>query len=117
MTLASAVSIIQPAHHLSSCPLALSASAFDDNTPEQPYERSIVSISMKFSSLALPAILATAVTARSTSFFGGSDVTANDDGALKVPGENPLQHCEDPKDDILAIKSVDLSPNPPKACV
>lgn len=30
-----------------------------------------------------------------------------------VPGENPLKHCADPKDDILDLESVDISPNPP----
>lgn len=53
-------------------------------------------------------------TASAGSFFGGSDVTTFDD-SLSVPGDNPLQHCANPKDDILEIKSVDLSPNPPKA--
>ncbi|CAK4031836.1 Phosphatidylglycerol phosphatidylinositol transfer [Lecanosticta acicola] len=71
---------------------------------------------MKFLSVALPAILATSVTARVTSFFSSSDVSLRDDKeALKVPGENPLVHCEDPEKDILAIKKVDLTPNPPAA--
>ncbi|KAK2759502.1 Phosphatidylglycerol/phosphatidylinositol transfer protein [Arachnomyces sp. PD_36] len=30
-----------------------------------------------------------------------------------VPGNNPLLFCNDPKDDILTIENVDLSPNPP----
>ncbi|KAL9106277.1 MAG: hypothetical protein Q9227_008676 [Pyrenula ochraceoflavens] len=37
------------------------------------------------------------------------------DEALKVPGENPLYFCADPKDNILQIKYADLTPNPPKA--
>lgn len=37
------------------------------------------------------------------------------DEALDVPGKNPLQHCEDPKDDVLDLQSVDLDPNPPQA--
>lgn len=32
----------------------------------------------------------------------------------KVPGDNPLHFCGDPKDDILTIEKVDLSPNPPQ---
>jgi len=59
------------------------------------------------------ALLATTATAKSTSFFGSSETTL--DETLKVPGENPLQHCANPKDDLLEIKSVDLSPNPPAA--
>ena len=39
----------------------------------------------------------------------------NDDKSLAVPGENPLVFCEDPKDDILIVEKVDLSPNPPEA--
>ena len=32
-----------------------------------------------------------------------------------VPGDNPLLYCAKPEKDILEIKKVDLSPNPPKA--
>jgi hypothetical protein len=63
---------------------------------------------MKFLSVAATALLAATATARSLSF------TPQDDN-LSVPGENPLEHCADPADDILALKKVDLSPNPPKA--
>ncbi|KAM0718857.1 hypothetical protein Q7P37_005929 [Cladosporium fusiforme] len=52
-------------------------------------------------------------TASAGSFFGGPEVALDD--SLSVPGDNPLQHCANPKDDILTIESVDLSPNPPKA--
>lgn len=66
---------------------------------------------MRFLALATTALLASNVSAR---FFESSSSlrTAEDD--LAVPGENPLQHCADPKDDILKITSVDLDPNPPK---
>ncbi|KAH9824494.1 phosphatidylglycerol/phosphatidylinositol transfer protein-like [Teratosphaeria destructans] len=65
---------------------------------------------MKFLSTILLASTASA------SLFGSSiKISPNVDGSLSVPGENPLQHCEDPKDDILDLKSVDLDPNPPKA--
>lgn len=47
--------------------------------------------------------------------FGGSQVHLSDDEKIKVPGENPLYYCSDPKDDILEIEKVDLDPNPPKA--
>ncbi|KAL9624447.1 MAG: hypothetical protein Q9160_001410 [Pyrenula sp. 1 TL-2023] len=33
---------------------------------------------------------------------------------LKVPGENPLYFCADPKDYILDIRYANLDPNPPK---
>ncbi|KXS98866.1 hypothetical protein AC578_10837 [Pseudocercospora eumusae] len=62
---------------------------------------------MKFLSIATSALLATTVAARST--------IADNEDPLSVPGENPLLHCEDPKDDVLALKSVDLTPNPPQA--
>lgn len=52
-------------------------------------------------------------TASASSFFGGSETTFDD--SLSVPGKNPLNHCANPQDDILELKSVDLNPNPPKA--
>lgn len=36
---------------------------------------------------------------------------------FKVPGDNPLYFCADPKDYILDITKVDLDPNPPKPYV
>lgn len=68
---------------------------------------------MKLLTLATSALLATHVSARST-FFSSSDA-APLDADLSVPGDNPLEHCSDPKDDILALKKVDLDPNPPRA--
>lgn len=53
-------------------------------------------------------------TASAGSLFGGPSEVVFDD-SLSVPGNNPLSHCEDPKNDILDLKSVDLNPNPPKA--
>ena len=32
-----------------------------------------------------------------------------------VPGENPLEFCENTEDYILEIQKVDLDPNPPTA--
>lgn len=43
--------------------------------------------------------------------FGGNQVAIKED--YKVPGDNPLYFCEDPKDYILDITKVDLDPNPP----
>ncbi|KAI7290791.1 hypothetical protein KC315_g19782, partial [Hortaea werneckii] len=60
------------------------------------------------------ALLASTATAKSL-WASSPNISPNTDGSLSVPGENPLQHCEDPKNDILTLKSVDLTPNPPKA--
>jgi hypothetical protein len=45
--------------------------------------------------------------------LGGQPAAPKED--YKVPGANPLHFCADPKDDIIEIKKVDLSPNPPQA--
>lgn len=48
------------------------------------------------------------------SFFGGNDVTGNEN--LKIPGHSPLELCpQDHSKDVLTIRSVDLKPNPPEA--
>lgn len=44
-----------------------------------------------------------------------SQVSINDDETFTVPGKNPLNFCADPRDYILAIDHVDLTPNPPEA--
>jgi hypothetical protein len=67
---------------------------------------------MRFLSLLATALLAASASARS-SIFGNSIEVAPFEDSIKVPGENPLQHCQDPKDDILELESVDLDPNPP----
>jgi hypothetical protein len=67
---------------------------------------------MRLLSLLAAAILATSASARSSIFGGGIEVAAHSE-ELNVPGENPLQHCQDPKDDILDLERVDLDPNPP----
>ena len=73
---------------------------------------------MKLTSL-VPLFLCTSLaTSKSLSFFGGDQSALNvDDNDLSVPGENPLVFCRDTSDDILAIDYVDLTPNPPEACV
>lgn len=59
--------------------------------------------------------LLSSASAASLNFFGG-DATPRED--LKVPGKSPLEFCpSDHSSDILTIKSVDLSPNPPQAGV
>ncbi|ORY11328.1 ML domain-domain-containing protein [Clohesyomyces aquaticus] len=65
---------------------------------------------MRISTLLVPAICAATVAA-SPSWVPGQ-VAINEE--FKVPGKNPLYFCQDPKDDILKIESVDLDPNPPE---
>ena len=67
---------------------------------------------MRFLSVLATAFLAASASARS-SIFGNSIEVLPFEDSHPVPGENPLQHCQDPKDDILELESVDLDPNPP----
>ncbi|KAF1987503.1 hypothetical protein K402DRAFT_392766 [Aulographum hederae CBS 113979] len=63
--------------------------------------------------LPLLSLYAAALALADPSIFGAQQqVHLSDD--LKVPGDNPLYYCSDPRDDIIQIKSVDLDPNPPK---
>lgn len=64
---------------------------------------------MKFSSVLFAAVGVATVSAQPSWMPG--QVTIQDD--FKVPGDNPLNFCADPKDDILEIENVDLDPNPP----
>jgi len=87
-------------------------------TSTYPPKTSPITAIMKFLSIAVSTLLATSVAARrSGSAPRSSPAIAPLDTTTKVPGDNPLQHCQDPKDDILEISNVDLSPNPPKAYV
>ncbi|RAL16413.1 ML domain-containing protein [Aspergillus homomorphus CBS 101889] len=68
---------------------------------------------MKFLSIAAAALCAApfSVTARSIDFFSSqSPIVAN---GIPVEGDNPLEYCANPSDDVLKIEKVDLSPNPP----
>lgn len=53
------------------------------------------------------------VSSRSIALFGSSQAPIQADTAVSVPGDNPLEFCNDPSGDIIQIKSVDLAPNPP----
>ncbi|KAF2684423.1 hypothetical protein K458DRAFT_366791, partial [Lentithecium fluviatile CBS 122367] len=64
---------------------------------------------MKLTALLLAAISVVSVSAEPSWMPG--QVTIQED--YKVPGDNPLYFCADPKDDILEIEKVDLNPNPP----
>ncbi|KPI43911.1 Phosphatidylglycerol/phosphatidylinositol transfer protein [Cyphellophora attinorum] len=46
--------------------------------------------------------------------FGGSQNPIIQDDKVTVPGENPLDFCTDPKDYILTVDYVNLTPNPPR---
>ena len=72
---------------------------------------------MRFSAVAACLTAALAPAAALSVFNGNApDTVSNDD--LKVPGESPLELCPgEHSEDLVVIKSVDLSPNPPKACV
>ncbi|PYH78132.1 hypothetical protein BO82DRAFT_435230 [Aspergillus uvarum CBS 121591] len=69
---------------------------------------------MKFLSTAAAVLLSVApfaVTARSIDFFNSqSPISTN---GIPVKGDNPLEYCANPSGDVLEIKKVDLSPNPP----
>ncbi|KAB8216886.1 Phosphatidylglycerol/phosphatidylinositol transfer protein [Aspergillus novoparasiticus] len=70
---------------------------------------------MKFLSTAAALLVCLApisTTARSLDFFKSSQSPIQEQ-ANSVPGNNPLEYCNDPSGDILDIKQVDLSPNPP----
>ncbi|KAB8648495.1 hypothetical protein FH972_026151 [Carpinus fangiana] len=71
---------------------------------------------MHLLSLLPTVLLASTAASRAThslSAFGREQVHLND--GFPIPGDNPLKYCEDPKDYILEVTKVDLSPNPPKA--
>jgi len=65
---------------------------------------------MKFSSVLLAAAGVATVSAQ-PSWMPGQVTIQND---YKVPGDNPLDFCADPKDNLLEIEKVDLDPNPPQ---
>lgn len=69
---------------------------------------------MKLLSTAAAVLLSVApfaVTARSIDFFNSqSPISTN---GIPVKGDNPLEYCANPSGDVLEIKKVDLSPNPP----
>ena len=48
---------------------------------------------------------------------GGQKAVVDEGTELSVPGENPLNFCEDPSEHnhLLIIEKVDLDPNPPQA--
>jgi len=69
-----------------------------------------------YSTMRVLSILAAAglATAR---MLGASNKQDSGHSKLKVPGDNPLEFCQDPIDHILTITNVDLDPNPIKRYV
>ncbi|KAE8351042.1 Phosphatidylglycerol/phosphatidylinositol transfer protein [Aspergillus coremiiformis] len=70
---------------------------------------------MKLLSVAAPLLLCLtpiSATARSIDLFKSSQAPIQVQ-AQSVEGDNPLEYCTNPAGDILQIKSVDLTPNPP----
>lgn len=66
---------------------------------------------MKVSAILFATASAASVSAGSLFSTGGDQAVINED--FKVPGDNPLYFCADPKDYLLDIENVDLEPNPP----
>ena len=62
-----------------------------------------------------PLLAASLATAKSLSFFGGSQIPLGEE--LDVPGKNPLHFCTEIGDYSLVIQKVDLTPNPPQKYV
>ncbi|KAL8796391.1 MAG: hypothetical protein Q9195_001298 [Heterodermia aff. obscurata] len=65
---------------------------------------------MKLSVAIIPLLVSSFAASKSLSFFGSGQHILDD---LSVPGDNPLSFCQDTTDYSLAIKYVDLTPNPP----
>ncbi|KAI9045845.1 ML domain-containing protein [Aspergillus affinis] len=71
---------------------------------------------MKFLSTATTFLVCFApltVSGRSIGLFGSSQAPIQVEEAISVPGDNPLDFCNDPAGDLVKIESVDLAPNPP----
>ncbi|KAK5044721.1 hypothetical protein LTR84_010495 [Exophiala bonariae] len=66
---------------------------------------------MRVNNLLFSLLTATAVSSRS--LFSGNQHALVDEPQHSVPGKNPLNFCADPKDYILTVDYVDLTPNPP----
>ena len=113
-----AINLTSPPRHthhlLHPLPLSLVHTTNNPNPHQSLHTES--KANMRFLSLLATALLAASTHARSSIFGSSIDVAPYED-SLKVPGENPLQHCQDPKNDILELESVDLDPNPPVPCV
>ena len=70
---------------------------------------------MKIQTTVALALTASTAAAANWSPFGNQKPLAGTKDAEKVPGENPLEFCEETTDYTVKIKNVDLDPNPPAA--
>lgn len=68
---------------------------------------------MKLSAVLLAATTVATVSAKPS--WTPGQITVKEE--FKVPGNNPLNFCADPKDNLLEIENVDLDPNPPQPYV
>ena len=68
---------------------------------------------MKLVATIVPLLFSSYAASKSLSFFGSQQIILADKPS--VPGDNPLDFCEDTKDYSLDISYVDLTPNPPLA--
>ena len=64
---------------------------------------------------ALTLLLTPLVASESLPLFGHRQQALGNvnDKSSQVPGESPLEYCQDNKEDILVIEHVNLTPNPP----
>jgi len=70
---------------------------------------------MKLFAVVAALLFCSLVTTESLPLFGGQEVLDSYTN-LSVPGDNPLQFCQDTSEsDILIIEHVNLTPNPPQA--
>jgi hypothetical protein len=71
---------------------------------------------MKLSLSLITLLLSSLVASEGLSFSFGSQKPLGDGEA--VPGNNPLSYCKaEHDDDLLVLDHVNLTPNPPEACV
>lgn len=68
---------------------------------------------MKLTATVVPLLLSSFVASKSLSLFGSQQTVL--DNKPSVPGDNPLDFCQDTKDYSLHIQYVNLTPNPPLA--
>jgi len=66
---------------------------------------------MKLTITVVLLLLSSFAASKSLSLFGGDQRLLEDD--LDVPGDNPLEFCQQDDTYILTINKVDLTPNPP----
>ncbi len=105
-----------PAEARKPAPIVVAAAVDDTATqPSGPAFPAILhrqTVDMRLSAVILA--LAASASARNVIRRGGQSPLVEDD--LAVPGQNPLRFCEADRDnDIIEIKEVILTPNPPEA--